>query len=77
MTRTIPSLLALLGQSRLPPLVLRHAAARLALAMQVRRERRLLASLDARTLKDIGLSRADVMREAGRGLWDLPGGRMR
>ncbi len=40
-------------------------------AMQVRRERRALARLDDRMLKDIGLSRADANREAARSLTDL------
>jgi uncharacterized protein YjiS (DUF1127 family) len=36
------------------------------------RERRLLASLDDRALKDIGLNRCDVERETGRSPLDLP-----
>ena len=32
--------------------------------------RRLLRNLDAHALKDIGLSRADAIREAGRPFWD-------
>jgi uncharacterized protein YjiS (DUF1127 family) len=39
---------------------------------RVWRERRMLASLDDRALKDIGLNRADVEREVGRSLLDLP-----
>ena len=35
-------------------------------------ERRMLASLDDNALKDIGLNRADVEREVGRSLFDLP-----
>jgi uncharacterized protein YjiS (DUF1127 family) len=33
------------------------------------RDRRLLLSLDDHTLKDIGLSRADIAREAGKPFW--------
>jgi uncharacterized protein YjiS (DUF1127 family) len=36
------------------------------------RERRLLATLDDRALKDIGLNRADVVRETSRSPIDLP-----
>jgi uncharacterized protein YjiS (DUF1127 family) len=38
--------------------------------------RRMLAGLDGRMLADIGLSRADALREAGRRPWDVapPGG---
>jgi uncharacterized protein YjiS (DUF1127 family) len=36
------------------------------------RERRLLAALDDRALKDIGLNRADVVRETSRSPIDLP-----
>jgi uncharacterized protein YjiS (DUF1127 family) len=35
-------------------------------------QRRELANLDARTLRDIGLSREDVLREASRPFWDSP-----
>jgi uncharacterized protein YjiS (DUF1127 family) len=42
------------------------------LALQVRRERRMLAGLSDGMLKDVGLTRADVQRETGRALWDLP-----
>ena len=44
-------------------------------ALQVRRERRLLAGLSDGMLKDVGLSRADVQRESGRALWDVPSDR--
>lgn len=39
------------------------------------RERRRLMALDERTLKDIGLSRADADGEWSRHFWDLPRGR--
>jgi uncharacterized protein YjiS (DUF1127 family) len=45
-------------------------AAKFLESWRVRRERQLLASLDERMLKDIGLSRADVVREASRSSWD-------
>lgn len=45
---------------------------RFAFAMRVRRERLALLELDDAMLKDIGLSRYDVEREAGRSLFDLP-----
>jgi uncharacterized protein YjiS (DUF1127 family) len=48
----------------------------LELALQVRRERRMLAGLSDGMLKDIGLTRADVDREARRSLWDLPADRV-
>lgn len=48
----------------------------LLLAFDVARERRSLQRMDARTLKDIGLSRADALREADRGFWDVPEHRM-
>jgi uncharacterized protein YjiS (DUF1127 family) len=35
------------------------------------RTRRILSDLDPRLLKDIGISRADAMREAARAPWDL------
>lgn len=43
----------------------------LCLCLQVQRERQLLRSLDERTLKDIGLSRVDALREGVRGFGDL------
>lgn len=49
--------------------------ARLDTAWRIRRERRQLASLDDRLLKDIGLSRSLAHVEAGRSFFDLPAGR--
>lgn len=39
---------------------------------QLARERGQLARLDGAALKDLGLSRADVMQEAERPFWDDP-----
>ncbi|MBF8748886.1 DUF1127 domain-containing protein [Pseudomonas monteilii] len=39
---------------------------------QLYRQRRELASLGDETLKDLGLSRADIMQEAERPFWDDP-----
>ena len=43
-------------------------------AAAVRRSRRALARLDDQMLKDIGISRADAMRESERPMWDFAGG---
>jgi uncharacterized protein YjiS (DUF1127 family) len=45
---------------------------RLLLAMEIRRQRRALAALDDRALKDIGITRAEAGTESSRGFWDLP-----
>ena len=39
---------------------------------QLAEERRQLATMDERMLKDIGLSRADVLAESERPFWDDP-----
>jgi uncharacterized protein YjiS (DUF1127 family) len=39
--------------------------------LEVWRTRRMLATLDARMLKDIGVSRAQARAEAERPLWDI------
>ncbi|WAJ35616.1 DUF1127 domain-containing protein [Pseudomonas sp. GOM7] len=39
---------------------------------QLARERRQLAALDMAALKDLGLSRADVIQESERPFWDDP-----
>ena len=49
----------------------------LEVAWQVRTERRKLSELGDRALHDIGLSRADVWREAMRSFWDVPTHRRR
>ena len=43
---------------------------------RVQRERRLLAMLDDRLLRDIGISRADAELEASRASWDVPSERL-
>jgi uncharacterized protein YjiS (DUF1127 family) len=48
----------------------------LELALDVRRERQALLSLDDATLKDMGLSRADAWAEARRPLWEIPRDRL-
>ena len=64
------------GLSRTAGQIWRFVAA-FELALQVRSERRLLASLDERTLKDIGFNRGAAGAEAGRSFWDLPVDRLR
>jgi uncharacterized protein YjiS (DUF1127 family) len=53
------------------------AGAWLALALlrwrELARQRRRLLSLDDRMLKDIGITRAEAMREGTRPFWDTPG----
>ena len=51
------------------------ALRRLPLAYRVHQERRALMSLSDATLKDIGMSRADVYREAARPWWQVPDNR--
>jgi len=51
-----------------PVTLLRKLMARAELA----RQRRALARLDGCLLRDIGLDRADVAREAARARWDAP-----
>jgi uncharacterized protein YjiS (DUF1127 family) len=45
--------------------------ARLKAMRAAARQRRDLLGLDDRTLRDIGVSRTDVAREAGRRFWDI------
>jgi uncharacterized protein YjiS (DUF1127 family) len=49
--------------------------ARLRLWRRLRAQRRSLARLDARLLRDIGLDEAAAAKEAARPFWDLPPGR--
>ena len=49
--------------------------ARLSTLLSVWEERRRLASLDERSLQDLGLSAADVERESTRSFFDVPASR--
>ena len=51
---------------------LNRTIATLAAWRDVARQRRSLRDLNDHLLKDIGLSRADVLREMRRPFWDLP-----
>ncbi len=46
------------------------------LALEVRRERLMLLSMDDRALKDIGFNRGKAYAEARRWFWDIPGDRL-
>lgn len=54
-----------------------HLFAVFRLALQVRRERRALLTLDDAALKDVGFSRIDAHAEAQRSFWDVPVDRLR
>ena len=71
MTGTVPAIARHTVRCRQTSIV-----ARLWLVLSVWQERRALARLDERALKDLGLSRADVYREATRLPFDLPDGRI-
>ncbi|MFD0857774.1 DUF1127 domain-containing protein [Roseovarius aquimarinus] len=43
-------------------------------ALVLARSRRALADLDAAALEDVGLGRAEALREARRPIWDMPCG---
>jgi uncharacterized protein YjiS (DUF1127 family) len=47
------------------------------LALEVRRERRMLLGMSERELEDVGFNRADAYAEAHRGFWDVPIDRLR
>lgn len=49
-----------------------RAIAHFTLCLRIARERRQLRAFDERSLKDIGLSQVDALREAERGFWDIP-----
>jgi uncharacterized protein YjiS (DUF1127 family) len=54
-----------------------EALSAVAVAIRVRRERRALAGLDERSLKDIGYTQSAAWAEAQRRLWDVPAERLR
>jgi uncharacterized protein YjiS (DUF1127 family) len=60
-----------------PAGMLRTAAARLLLGLldrlELARQRRQLLAMDDRMLKDIGVTRADALREGARPFWDHRG----
>lgn len=57
---------------RRPGFSLAAAARMIATALQARRQRAVLATLDDARLRDLGLSRAAALREASRPIWDVP-----
>ncbi len=44
----------------------------IALALRAFRQRRQLSKLDNRRLRDIGVTREEAAKEAGRHVWDVP-----
>ena len=56
---------------------LSNLALTIGLAMQVRKERRLLMRLDDRALQDIGFDKGRAYNEASRTFWDVPVDRLR
>jgi uncharacterized protein YjiS (DUF1127 family) len=52
--------------------LLGQAAARALRWLELARQRRELAAMSEAALKDIGLSRADIMRETERHFWEDP-----
>ena len=59
------------SRPRTPARTWRKLANRILMMLDVWRTRRMLATLDARMLKDIGVSRAQARAEAERPLWDI------
>ena len=53
-----------------------QAVGAVAMALRVRSERRALAGLDERSLKDIGYTQSAAWAEAQRRLWDVPAERL-
>jgi uncharacterized protein YjiS (DUF1127 family) len=56
---------------------LSHLALAIGLALQVRKERRMLMRLDDRALQDIGFNKGSAFGEANRSVWDVPVDRLR
>ena len=65
MMALIENISLLMGTGKHPRLRLRDMIA-------LRRQRRALAKLDDRALKDIGLTTKDATQEATRPIWDVP-----
>ena len=65
------SLLRALGRAVL------WTARKVALAMQVRAERRYLMTFNESALKDMGLNRGQAHNESARPFWDIPVDRLR
>ena len=59
-------------QGRRPFEILRAVGRQFARWWQLAEQRRRLAMLDDAALKDLGLSRADVIQESERSFWDDP-----
>ncbi|MDR7022525.1 MULTISPECIES: DUF1127 domain-containing protein [Pseudomonas] len=59
-------------KSRRPIEILRALGRQFARWWQLAEQRRRLAMLDDAALKDLGLSRADVIQESERSFWDDP-----
>ena len=59
-------------QGRRPFEILRAVGRQFSRWWQLAEQRRRLAMLDDATLKDLGLSRADVIQESERSFWDDP-----
>ena len=59
-------------KSRRPTEILRALGRQFARWWQLAEQRRRLAMLDDAALKDLGLSRADVIQESERSFWDDP-----
>ena len=56
---------------------LSNLALTIGLAMQVRKERRMLMRLDDRALQDVGFDKGRAFNEASRSFWDVPANRAR
>lgn len=59
-------------QGRRPFEILRAVGRQFSRWWQLAEQRRRLATLDDAALKDLGLSRADVIQESERSFWDDP-----
>ena len=59
-------------KNRRPIEILRALGRQIACWWQLAEQRRRLAMLDDAALKDLGLSRADVIQESERSFWDDP-----